>query len=630
MAPKKAVIKTARTSGDADIPKKRVKRTKKVKIVSPEISADGSTAGASIEKLIQITQSHLSKADADRLGSITESLPIVHSEKEISRGTEAKNDRAVTRELAKKDLNKWNYFVKKLNSAEHVQFPLRSAVQDAKLHTIASLSSPVLPETTLEKKLSEIYERTGLYTTERAESAGAVDVIKLKKPSRDETAADRHFESAESDDAPNILSKLKAVMSYDVRKRQRANKIKSKKYHRMRRKEEDKAQEAMMKQMYEVDPKAAALKRKAFLEKQRAYERATMKHKNTSKFVKHVRRAAQWDEEKREALQQQDEIHRQRTEKPVLAGSDESSDEDNVGNPVGDEATEGSGGLPADYVEKSRNALRKMAFMQRPDRAEGVDDDTEDEDRAAPESSTHETDEDDTPVAESSHTVHERMGKVHAENRSHAPMEVRIPHKTNQFDLDEGEECAKPVEKKSMHTQQIEQEEFIRDAFAEDEVLENLIKEKEEAVEKEAKPVDANQALPGWNEWGGVAEDGDGLNRTQRARMARLEAKRKIELDALRQKRKDLSLSHVYINETAEAAVPAHYIARKAPYPFESQAQYEESIRLPLGKEWNTAITVEQLTKRAIKTRKGKIIEPLDSAVHPPKVVHSKITRSIA
>ena len=605
---------------------------KRKKSVTFDALATGASEheGASINKLMEVAQTHMSTADTERLESITESLPIAHAESQVTPANEAKNDRSITRDLAKKNLRKWNFFVRRLNEAENVQFPLRSDEKDITLHSMASISAPVHAETSLERKLNEIYERSGIYAEEPRSEQGYIPLKKVERANDEQTANDLDPDAYVT--TPNILAKLKAAMSYDVKKRQRANKIKSKQYHRMQRKEEDKAREAMIKKMYEIDPKAAALRQKQHLEKQRAYERATMRHKNTSKYIKHIKRAAMWDSEKREALDKQHEIYQKNTAKDSLAlQEDSASDQEATEGALEDALT--SNPLPQDFINKSREGLQQMSFMQRKRKNSVDEDDATPEESGAISEDSNAISGDDEPEGPRT-AITRSAGRFRAEKAGDQQVAVRIPHVTNAYekvdasvDVADPEPPVKSAMYPTVEEQRKEQEALIQQAFADEEILENLIKEKEAAIEKEAKPVDTNQALPGWNEWGGAAEEDSSLNKTQKARMARLEAKRKIELDALRQKRRDNSLQHVFINESAEAYVNPKFVAKKVPYPYSSQEQYEESVRLPLGKEWNAATVVEKLTTPPVRTKKGKIIEPLDSGVRRRNTPRTKIRR---
>lgn len=46
------------------------------------------------------------------------------------------------------------------------------------------------------------------------------------------------------------------------------------------------------------------------------------------------------------------------------------------------------------------------------------------------------------------------------------------------------------------------------------------------------------------------------------------------------------------------------------PYPFTSREQYERTLAVPLGREWNTRNTFEQANKPEVHVRAGTIIQP--------------------
>ena len=50
------------------------------------------------------------------------------------------------------------------------------------------------------------------------------------------------------------------------------------------------------------------------------------------------------------------------------------------------------------------------------------------------------------------------------------------------------------------------------------------------------------------------------------------------------------------------------------PFPFTSYDQWEHSVRVPLGKDWNTASVHQKLVKPRVITLPGTIIEPIKSA----------------
>lgn len=82
------------------------------------------------------------------------------------------------------------------------------------------------------------------------------------------------------------------------------------------------------------------------------------------------------------------------------------------------------------------------------------------------------------------------------------------------------------------HTQRM----TIQEAFANDDVIEEFVKEKEDAIEA-SKPKDLDLSLPGWGDWGGP-----GIDETKRKKKFIVPAKPAAP-------RKDTSLAHVIINE---------------------------------------------------------------------------------
>jgi len=58
----------------------------------------------------------------------------------------------------------------------------------------------------------------------------------------------------------------------------------------------------------------------------------------------------------------------------------------------------------------------------------------------------------------------------------------------------------------------------------------------------------------------------------------------------------------------------AKYLASTLPHPFESRAQYERSLRLPVGPEWTTKETFQAATKPRVLVKQG-IIRPMQRPV---------------
>ena len=76
------------------------------------------------------------------------------------------------------------------------------------------------------------------------------------------------------------------------------------------------------------------------------------------------------------------------------------------------------------------------------------------------------------------------------------------------------------------------------------------------------------------------------------------------------QKRKDSKLKHVIINEK-RLKKSIQYLVPQVPHGFENRDQYERTIRMPIGKEWNTQnVYLEKIAPR-IHKKLGQAIQPI-------------------
>jgi U3 small nucleolar RNA-associated protein 14 len=153
----------------------------------------------------------------------------------------------------------------------------------------------------------------------------------------------------------------------------------------------------------------------------------------------------------------------------------------------------------------------------------------------------------------------------------------------------------------------------IREAFANDDVVGDFVNEKDALLES-AKPVDLT--LPGWGEW-----TGPGLKVSSRKR------KKFTKEEKDKPARKDAKLSHVIINEDRNKKM-AKIKVSNVPFPYTSKAEFERSIRQPIGPHWNTPSVVNKLTEPRIKVRAGHIIKPLHATKGQKKAWKSNQTQS--
>ncbi|KAI1902662.1 hypothetical protein AGOR_G00018290 [Albula goreensis] len=142
-----------------------------------------------------------------------------------------------------------------------------------------------------------------------------------------------------------------------------------------------------------------------------------------------------------------------------------------------------------------------------------------------------------------------------------------------------------------------EQKMIIKEAFAGDDVISDFLKDKRRQEEM-GKPKVVDLTLPGWGEWGGIGLK-PSRNKRRRFRV-------KVQPPP---PRRDQDLPSVIISEKRNPI--ALQQVNQLPFPFENPAQFESSIRTPIGSTWNTQRTVQKLTAPKVITQMGAIIEPI-------------------
>ena len=161
---------------------------------------------------------------------------------------------------------------------------------------------------------------------------------------------------------------------------------------------------------------------------------------------------------------------------------------------------------------------------------------------------------------------------------------------------------------------------LIRQAFAADDVLaeESFAAEKAALAAEEEPSKPGSNSLPGWGTWVGPALSKRDKREAKRAPTANRTgasnsngsikfAKSTEGVPA--EKRKDRNLQKVIISEK-RTPKSAKYLASELPHPFESRAQYERSLRLPMGPEFTTKETFQGMTKPRVLLKPG-VVAPM-------------------
>lgn len=161
----------------------------------------------------------------------------------------------------------------------------------------------------------------------------------------------------------------------------------------------------------------------------------------------------------------------------------------------------------------------------------------------------------------------------------------------------------------------LSQRQIVSQAFGAfgDDVQTDFQQDKLQNVVDELPAFDEPADLPGWGKWEGDRKTPKWILKAR----ANAEAQRK-EAIASRQDRK---LKHVVISERYDKKA-SKYTTTAVPFPFKTRADYERSIRTPLGSDFNSDKSHRDLTRPEVLTTTGVRIDPLSftkTNSHPRK-----------
>ncbi|KAJ1976753.1 hypothetical protein H4R34_003857 [Dimargaris verticillata] len=146
------------------------------------------------------------------------------------------------------------------------------------------------------------------------------------------------------------------------------------------------------------------------------------------------------------------------------------------------------------------------------------------------------------------------------------------------------------------HLPQFKNDELARLAFADDQVVDDFAEEKRIAEQKEAAPK-ASNFLPGWGSWSGQGAK-------PMAKKPRVDSKSKPTDGKAKTK------SHLILYKQSLQMDPK-YTTQTVPFPYTSIEEYQQSMQLPLGRDWNTYSVHSKLVKPKAITQMGTIIDPM-------------------
>ena len=154
---------------------------------------------------------------------------------------------------------------------------------------------------------------------------------------------------------------------------------------------------------------------------------------------------------------------------------------------------------------------------------------------------------------------------------------------------------------------------LIQRAFAGDAVFANFTTEKATATASEA-PQTTSTAIPGWGSWTGL-----GLSKREQNQARHLASHPRNTyrdpgvIEPSKRKDAKSGMERVIINER-RVKKNAKYLAGQLPHPYETKAQYERALRIPVGPEWTTKETYQSATKPRVLLKQG-VVAPMERPI---------------
>ena len=650
---------------DTSMPKKRTARPERTEAVGEATEAAGSsdvklslqdlmahdsgTSLANVQALAEQRSSKGSQPTASKRGG-----GVLHAP--LPAPVQDRLDRVEAYKLSKEEVEGWAPTIKRIREADHLSFPLQPPAQPP-APSNAGLTASFAPTTDMEKSVASLLHEGGLSEKQVAEQ---------------EELVLRDMDPAEAGKRQAELRRMRELMFRAEQKARRANKIKSKTYRRIHRRERERMKQQEAQDLQDDDDDEEQRYQAA---KDRAKERATLRHKNTGKWAKfHAGRNDDASQEARLAVEDQ---LRQGEELRKRIHVEDSDDESLVSMHSDDREAafnelESFARKEAEQDERDAQALEQsgkkskslmhMKFMQ--DARDKQSRETQETIASLREELEHEDDTvNERPVGRA---VYYQGTKGHDATLPANPFHTGASNpwlrqsasggtskQTPQVLVGKDSRAAtRSIHRTERHAARGDE---ARASAAEDATLAIDPTAQLEALssESEAEPTEITRHARGKRGRGKrnnaplqrdlVAEAFAGDNVAldfAKEKRAMIQADAPQEQDMTlpgwgswggkgvrhRQKkhpalikkidgldpsrRKDFGMEHVMINERQDKKA-SKYKAKDLPFPYTSAAQYEAAMRTPLGSEWNTRTQHQRLTMPRVTTKMGQRIDPI-------------------
>lgn len=461
-----------------------------------------------------------------------------------------------------KELQQWDPIVERQKNAKQLKFPLDQ--QPDVLPAASEAISELKPRNELERKVQDAIQSSECVLHDNKELSKAEE--KYLKAISAEEAKERHLE----------LQKMRVLLSSFAAKMRRQKAIKSKSYHRLLK------QDRIKKHMRKVESsKDKLMDELELLRKLRAKERATLKHKNTGKWAKHAKFRAKYDDEARKAMIEQIGLSDKLRERPAnIDSGDSSSETDDDSNANDDENDDDDKSVITDDDEEDASSVgddeieRRLKIIREEERKQkeaNINQDVNDR------------------LIVNSHLTSDRMSKNKQITNS--------IKSTNKIAADELDEAYGQIDETD---EEDESHRLMSEAFAEDDVVSEFKKAKEDLINEE-QPKDLDLFLPGWGDWTGP---GTKVNKRKKKRF-QVKVKRKPRLDD--------KLGNVIISEEADSKISALQINR-LPHAMRTEKRFERLMEKPIVATFVPQSEHREAIKPRVETKMGARIEPMSKS----------------
>ena len=476
-----------------------------------------------------------------------------------------------------KDVSVWDAVVHSRRAADTLSFPLNKA--DLRLKSLSQDGERFKAETALEQQIA------AMLAGSKSVAAEGEEFSEVEKKCLEGLTAKEALERKRE------LAKIRALQTYQEAKFRRQKKIKSKKFRKIERKMKRNEELAELEQLSKTDPEAAAEKLE-HIEKTRIEERASLKHRNASKFLQNTAKRAKLTKNKDFTNIVNDQLRKHRElvtkhGKPAEDNDEEDTETANInldtssleqfsagyrkfweGEQAKKEISRASEDLEeifdeAEFNLKQNNAEKLQSLYgstsgtETDTKEKNVDDDNP-LNNLQMDSFNYESNNKTKPSNNKPDKPKEKSSLPNVDPNDFLSMNPKsigsdLPEIVGYNDL-EGD------------NDDDDQRDIIAEAFADDNIVDEFKKEKKMLIDSK-KPKDIDLTLPGWGEWGG----GGAMPSKRKRRRFTIKA-------PPAEKRRDENSGHLVLNLDKDKKLSKHQVSN-VPFPFTAVSDFEVESR---------------------------------------------------